>query len=387
VQERGLIGWVCALIALLALAGCDDNDETTASTTSTSTTSTAQEPKTTTPAEADRPEERIGGPVVYFTAGEQFARRGRPLGRQPEPARVLDELLAGPTASERAKDVRTQIPPGVELEDVDIAGGTATVDLSADFTEGIPAAKSARTEAERQELNARIGQLTYTLTELDEIRSVRIVAGGQPVDPAVQRAAFAAPDRGPQRLERPRGAKSTRALRAQKRLAQLRFLPGKAVDGVYGYRTEQAVIAFQAWNGLTRDGVVGPLTTAALETAKRPKPGNSGPARRIEVYRELGVALLVNRGKVKRAIHVSTGAPGTPTPAGTYEVFRKELRSWSVPFQVWLPYASYFNNGIAFHEYADVPPFPASHGCVRVPVPEAKGVYRFADVGTAVVVR
>jgi lipoprotein-anchoring transpeptidase ErfK/SrfK len=105
------------------------------------------------------------------------------------------------------------------------------------------------------------------------------------------------------------------------------------------------------------------------------------------VYRELGVALLVNRGKVKRAIHVSTGAPATPTPAGTHEVFRKELRSWSVPFQVWLPYASYFNNGIAFHEYADVPPFPASHGCVRVPVPEAKGVYRFAEIGTAVVVR
>ena len=67
-------------------------------------------------------------------------------------------------------------------------------------------------------------------------------------------------------------------------------------------------------------------------------------------------------------------------------MFRKELKSWSVPFQVWLPYASYFNNGIAFHEYPDVPVYPASHGCVRVPAPEAPGVYRFAKLGTTVIV-
>ena len=57
-----------------------------------------------------------------------------------------------------------------------------------------------------------------------------------------------------------------------------------------------------------------------------------------------------------------------------------------MPFQVWLPLASYFNQGIAFHEYPDVPPYPASHGCVRVPAPEAHGVYDFASIGTAVVV-
>jgi lipoprotein-anchoring transpeptidase ErfK/SrfK len=34
-----------------------------------------------------------------------------------------------------------------------------------------------------------------------------------------------------------------------------------------------------------------------------------------------------------------------------------------------------------------VPPFPASHGCVRVPSSEAKDVYAFAALGTAVVVR
>jgi lipoprotein-anchoring transpeptidase ErfK/SrfK len=58
-----------------------------------------------------------------------------------------------------------------------------------------------------------------------------------------------------------------------------------------------------------------------------------------------------------------------------------------VPFSVWLPYASYFNQGIAFHEYPDVPSYPASHGCVRAPAPEAKEVYRFAALDTVVIVR
>ena len=367
-----------ALLVLVVLGGCDGADEEEKTTASTTTT-TAEEPARAEP--APRPA------AVYFTAGEQFAERERSLGPKSRAAELVEELLAGPTPRERRAGVRTQIPAGVELERIEVAGHTATVELSAGFTAGIPASARARSDTEQQDLNARIGQLTYTLTQLPHVRAVEVRTGGTRVEPALRRAAFAKPAGGPQPVARPKGLESARALEVQARLAELRFLPRGAVDGVYGYRTQQAVIAFQAWNGLTRDGVVGPQTTAALRTAKRPKPGAGGPQRRIEVYRDKGVALLVSHGATKRAIHVSTGAPGTPTPAGTYEVFRKELRSWSVPFQVWLPYASYFNNGIAFHEYADVPPFPASHGCVRVPVPEAKGVYRFAAVGTTVVVR
>ena len=98
------------------------------------------------------------------------------------------------------------------------------------------------------------------------------------------------------------------------------------------------------------------------------------------------MALVVQNGRTKRAIHVSTGAPGTATPAGTFSVFRKEKMSWSVPFSQWLPWASYFFQGIAFHEYAQVPTYPASHGCVRVPKPDAKFLYRFAEIGRKVVV-
>jgi lipoprotein-anchoring transpeptidase ErfK/SrfK len=53
---------------------------------------------------------------------------------------------------------------------------------------------------------------------------------------------------------------------------------------------------------------------------------------------------------------------------------------------VWMPYASYFVGGIAMHEYPDVPAYPASHGCVRLPEGEASHVYSFVELGTPVYV-
>ena len=55
-----------------------------------------------------------------------------------------------------------------------------------------------------------------------------------------------------------------------------------------------------------------------------------------------------------------------------------------MPFQVWLPYASYFVGGIAFHEYPEVPVQPASHGCVRVTSFDAQWLFDFLSVGTPV---
>jgi lipoprotein-anchoring transpeptidase ErfK/SrfK len=326
---------------------------------------------------------------LYFTSGEQFRKVERPVPQRGSKLRAAAEaLIEGPSRREAAAEVeaQTQIPGKVRVERVTVENGTAVVEVSKEFTEGIPAAPERRTRAQRSELSARLGQLTYTLTQFEGVRETKVVAGGATVQAPLAREDYAKPRQGPQRVERPRGAKGPAVRELQQRLAQLRFLPRRAVDGVDGYRTRQAVIAFQSWRGLERDGIVGPATTAALARASRPRPKGRGPAHRIEVYREKGVALLVENGRTKRAIHVSTGAPATPTPAGTYEVFRKELRSWSVPFSTWLPWASYFNQGIAFHEYPDVPVYPASHGCVRVPAPEAEYVYEFAELGTTVVV-
>jgi hypothetical protein len=374
------------ILALLAatVAGCGGGDSEEAPQESTAETQGPTQPAS--PESAAAPEEDT---ALYFTSGEQFRKVERELpAGGPEIESAAEALVAGPTKRERSlrAEAQTQIPEAVELREVDVSEGTATVHVSPEFLAGIPRGEDERTAAQRQELNARLGQVTYTLTQFPRVRAAKVVSGGVGVEPALDRKDYAKPESRPDPEPRPRAGATAATRAVQRRLARLRYLPKSAIDGVSGYRTQQAVIAFQSWEGLTRDGIVGPITSAALADARRPRPRGSGDETRIEVFRDRGVALLVRDGRTLRAIHVSTGAPGTATPAGTFSVFRKEKMSWSVPFSQWLPLASYFFQGIAFHQYGSVPTYPASHGCVRVPEPEARFLYRFADIGRKVVV-
>lgn len=346
---------------------------------------------------------------LFFTAGEQF----RPVehevdGTGSTPLQATQALLEGPKkikpAAAAEDEVETLIPEGTRVENLEVDdSGEATVDLSREFLDDIPAKAAKRTRAEDDEVTGRLGQVTYTLTSFEKVDSVKVRSGGVAVQAPPQRSSggvsppdveqdrgdYAEPPAVPRAPKVRGGGGGTEpgTLSLQRKLARLGYLPSSGVDGVAGYQTEQAVMAFQAWEGLTRDGDAGPQTRAALKTAKRPKPSARRPNRFMEIRISRGVLLLVKDGRTKRAIHVSAGGPGTETPTGRYRIFRKELMSWSVPFSTYLPYASYFNNGIAFHEYPDVPPYPASHGCVRVPTPEAKRVYDFARMNTVVVVR
>jgi len=167
----------------------------------------------------------------------------------------------------------------------------------------------------------------------------------------------------------------------QKRLIDLGYLPKGTTSG--DYATEQALMAFQGWEGLPRDGVAGAETQKRLATATRPTASKPGKGKRVEVDIDKQVLLLEDGSKVLSAVHVSTGATGN-TPRATFSVIRKENPSWDYLFKIWLPYASYFHEGFALHEYPDVPGYPASHGCVRIASPFSAGVYEFASMGTTV---
>lgn len=173
------------------------------------------------------------------------------------------------------------------------------------------------------------------------------------------------------------------AVRAlQRALARLTYLPASAVDGVFDMRTWHAVVAFQGWSGIVRDGIVGPQTRAALTDARPPTPWSTADG--IEVHIPQQVLLLVRGGRVVRAIHVSTGMPGWPTPVGHFTILTRDVEAWSIPFHVWMPLAQFFDSGYAIHEFPDVPDYPASHGCVRVPSEEAQTVWQFGRIGMRV---
>jgi peptidoglycan hydrolase-like protein with peptidoglycan-binding domain len=177
------------------------------------------------------------------------------------------------------------------------------------------------------------------------------------------------------------GARGASVRSLQSTLSRLGYLPAGAVDGVFGTRTWHAVVAFQGWSGLVRDGVVGLRTRAALEHALTPTPWSRAIGIEIHISRQ--VMLLVANGRVQRAIHVSTGAGGA-TPIGHFAITRREPMSWSVPFGVWMPLAQYFYYGYALHQYPLVPAYPASHGCLRVPAAEAPTVWQFGRTGMRV---
>ena len=333
---------------------------------------------------------------LYFTSGEQFHKVTRELAAEGSEVEMATEaLLAGPTEAERTAKVpaQTTIPDGVELLDASLDDGVAHVGLSERFLAGVPGDSGDRAREQQATLDARIGQLTYTLNQFEGVRAVAIRAGDLTVARAERPADYAKPEQGPPLFRarhegKPKqGAKVPGTRKVQKRLAHLRYLPHSAVDGVAGYRTQQAVMAFQAWSGLERDGIVGPATTAALAAAHRPRPGPQG-----SVAADRGLSGQGRRA-ADRARPAAPGDPRLGRGAGQRRRRRAGTRSFArscgrgrCRFRCGCRCASYFNQGIAFHEYADVPPYPASHGCVRVPAPEAHGVYDFATIGTAVVV-
>ena len=309
---------------------------------------------------------------IYLTRGDSLQRVERtvPDGKSTR-AFTVRQLLAGPTKAERADGIESDVPKGTTLKEIALENGVITVRLSTEF----------RSKAARGATLPRVAQLVGTLTRLSGVKSVRVVLGDEA--PSATTRGITLGDL-PKRSLVPPVPVGIGAV--QDLLAELHYLPTKgARTGELDYRTQQALTAFQAWEGLTRDGLAGVDTRMRLTRAKTPTARRLTAGKRVEVYRDKGVALLIVNREVKRAIHVSTGAGGI-TPAGNWNIYRKERNSWSRPFSVNLPYASYFRGGYAFHQYPSVPAYPASHGCIRVGWPEAAGVYEFAAQNTPVTV-
>ena len=145
----------------------------------------------------------------------------------------------------------------------------------------------------------------------------------------------------------------------ERRLRELAFaLHG--IDGLYAHDTTEAILAFQKLHGLPRTGQVGPGLWARLRRAHRPRPRHRGT--HLEVSKGRQILLDVRGGRVFRVVHISTGATGN-TPIGRWRIYRKS-RGWD--WVLWYP--MYFLRGFAVHGYPSVPAYPASHGCVRVPM-------------------
>lgn len=204
--------------------------------------------------------------------------------------------------------------------------------------------------------------------------------------------------------EREAAAEARQAAEAARRRAEIRTVQevlaangyyAGAVDGEPGPATASAVMAFQKVHGLSRDGVIGPATLAAIESPASPPLAGGAPTR-IEVDLDRQVVHLVRGGQRVRTMNASSGngevyrwpdgrLARADTPVGTFTILRRitglrdgDLGAMYDPM--------YFHEGWAIHGSNSVPGYPASHGCVRLSRSDALWLASQVPNGTQVVV-
>ncbi len=168
------------------------------------------------------------------------------------------------------------------------------------------------------------------------------------------------------------------------RLRQLHYAAPREMT--FDGRLLDAVYAFERVQGLPRTGVVDPRFRRAFMAARTPSPRYAQPASHIEVDKERQVPDVVRRSRVALIAPVSTaGLPGKFTPVGRFSIYRKVVGFDPSPLGA-LYDPMYFTGGYAIHDNPSVPPYPASHGCVRVPMWVAPLLYASNPYGETVYV-
>jgi hypothetical protein len=165
----------------------------------------------------------------------------------------------------------------------------------------------------------------------------------------------------------------------QRRLSRLGYVVGS--KGSFDARTARAVLAFRKVAGMRRTSKASTPFMRAIADGRgsfrirRPDHG-----RHIEADLTRQVIALIEAGRVRRIYPISSGKPSTPTVVGAFRVY---LKAPGTNAKGMLD-SAYFIRGFATHGYPSVPIYPASHGCLRVPLADAHSLYDWINIGTPV---
>ena len=192
------------------------------------------------------------------------------------------------------------------------------------------------------------------------------------------------------------------ALRVQRRLHSLYYLSRDGVDGKFGEKSVEALKAFQAANGLPETGVANVATQNALfsdAAAAKPLPY------RVEVSlddQRVTVYALDDAGNYEqvRSFVCSTGLHNS-TPRGIFlDGFPVNRWHYFAKFKCWAQYSFDIEGDIMFHSviYSSNNErslrsssvynlgSPASHGCIRLEVKDARWLFENCPRGSLVII-
>ena len=117
-----------------------------------------------------------------------------------------------------------------------------------------------------------------------------------------------------------------------------------------------------------------------------PEAASSGPVSLvIDLTRQRVV--LYRAGVPIAASTISTGSKGRETPIGEFTILQKEVVHRSRTYDdAPMPYMQRLTSlGVAMHA-GNLPGYPASHGCIRLPSAFAKLLYGVTELGTPVTI-
>jgi hypothetical protein len=89
---------------------------------------------------------------------------------------------------------------------------------------------------------------------------------------------------------------------------------------------------------------------------------------------------LIHGSKVYWIFPISSGKPSTPTVLGSFSVYRRT--PGYLPDGMY--YSSFFTGGYAIHGFNPAPDYPASHGCMRLPIADAIAAFDWLNFGDGV---
>jgi lipoprotein-anchoring transpeptidase ErfK/SrfK len=178
-----------------------------------------------------------------------------------------------------------------------------------------------------------------------------------------------------------RGSRGVKVRLLQRGLRRLGYVT--PVSGRYGAPTARAVLAFRKVNRMGRRAVAGRAVYKKVfrgnGTFRLKYPGRG---KHVEFDKSRQVLVLARRGRAERIYHASSGKPSTPTVFGTFRFYRRQWGTNSLG----MVHSVYFIRGYAIHGYRSVPTHPASHGCIRIPIPNAYSVAKWISLGDTIFV-
>ncbi len=137
------------------------------------------------------------------------------------------------------------------------------------------------------------------------------------------------------------------------------------------------------------EGVRVPPETGKLKTGEyvwEPERAPEGPLLIVASITEQVVYVYRNGIRIARS-SVSTGRPGHSTPTGVFTILEKEIHHTSSIYKgAEMPYMERVTwGGIALHA-GDLPGYPDSHGCVRLPLEFSKLLFGVTMKGATVII-